>query len=61
MLVARDLMEGEIGAEFSEVAPETRLTHRDGYRQRGWATRVGKIELLIAQDAFGPGVLPELP
>ena len=44
-LVARELMEAEvsaeIGAELGEVAPERRLTHRNGYRPRGWETRVG--------------------
>ena len=52
-LVARELMEGEISAEtgaaFGEVAPETRLTHRNGYRPRAWETRVGEIELLISK------------
>ena len=37
-LVTRELMEGEISAEIGaalgEVAPETRLTHRNGYRPR---------------------------
>ena len=40
VLVARELMEGEIsgeiGAELGEVAPEARSTHRNGYRPRGW-------------------------
>jgi transposase-like protein len=39
-LVARELMEGEIsaeiGAERGEVAPQTRVTHRNGYRPRAW-------------------------
>jgi transposase-like protein len=50
-LVARELMEAEvsaeIGAELGEVAPEARLTHRNGYRPRAWETRVGELELLI--------------
>jgi putative transposase len=46
-LVARELMEAEItevGAELGAVAPETRVTHRNGYRPRSWETRVGEIE-----------------
>jgi hypothetical protein len=39
-LIARELMEAEIsaeiGAELREVAPETRTTHRNGYRPRPW-------------------------
>ena len=57
MLVARELMEGEIsdeiGAALGEVAPETRLTHRNGYRRRAWETRVGEIELLIPKKRSG--------
>jgi len=56
-LVDRELMEaevsGEIGAEFGEVAPETRVTYRDGYRSRPWETRVGEIELLIPRKRQG--------
>ena len=61
-LVARELMEAEIsaeiGAELGEVAPETRLTHRNGYRHRGWETRVGEIELLIPKKRSGPSYFP---
>ena len=57
MLVARELMEAEIsaeiGAELGEVAPETRVTHRNGYRPRPWETRVGEIELLIPRKRDG--------
>ena len=39
-LVARELMEAEvsseIGAGLGEVAPESRSTHRNGYRPRAW-------------------------
>jgi transposase-like protein len=63
-LVARELMEAEIsaeiGAEFGEVAPETRVTHRNGYRPRPWETRVGEIELLIPrmrQGSYFPSFL----
>jgi putative transposase len=57
VLVARELMEAEIsaeiGAEFGEVAPEARVTHRNGYRPRPWETRVGEIELLIPRKRQG--------
>ena len=53
VLVARELMEGEIsaeiGAELGEIAPEARSTHRNGYRPRGWETRVGEIEGIDAR------------
>jgi len=56
-LVARELMEAEIsdeiGAGLGEVAPETRVTHRNGYRSRGWETRVGELELLIPKKRQG--------
>ena len=61
-LVARELMEAEIsaeiGAELGEVAPDTRLTHRNGYRHRGWETRVGEIDLLIPKKRSGPSYFP---
>jgi putative transposase len=57
VLVARELMEAEIsaeiGAELGEVAPEGRMTHRNGYRPRPWETRVGEIELLIPRKRHG--------
>jgi putative transposase len=57
VLVARELMEAEIsaeiGAELGEVAPEARVTHRNGYRPRPWETRVGEIELLIPRKREG--------
>ena len=50
-LVARELMNAEIseeiGVELGEVAPESRLTQRNGYRSRAWETRVGEIESLV--------------
>src|SRR4051794_2673352 len=62
VLVTRELMEaevsGEIGAEHGEVAPETRLTYRNGYRPRAWETRVGEIELLIPRKRSGPAYFP---
>ena len=61
-LVARELMEGEISAEIGaalgEVAPESRLTHRNGYRPRAWETRVGEIESVDPEEALGLVVLP---
>jgi len=57
VLVARELMEAEIsaevGAELGEVAPESRVTHRNGYRPRPWETRVGEIELQIPRLRTG--------
>jgi transposase-like protein len=56
-IVAAELMEAqitaEIGAELGEVAPEVRLTHRNGYRPRAWETRVGEVELLIPKKRSG--------
>jgi transposase-like protein len=60
-LIARELMEAEVsaevGAELGEVS-ESRLTHRNGYRPRGWETRVGEIELLIPRKRQGPAYFP---
>src|SRR5436190_7533815 len=57
VLVARELMEAEIsaeiGAELGELAPETRVAHRNGYRPRPWETRVGELELLIPRKRQG--------
>ena len=64
VLVAREIMESEVaaqvGAERGEVAPEARVTHRNGYRPRPWETRVGEIELLIPrvrQGSYFPSFL----
>ncbi len=61
-LVAREVMDAEIsseiGAELGEVAPEVRSTHRNGYRQRPWETRVGEIELLIPKKRRGSSYFP---
>src|ERR1039457_907122 len=60
-IVARELMEAEIsvevGAELGEVS-EARVTHRNGYRPRGWGTRVGEIELLVPRKRQGPAYFP---
>src|SRR3954452_1809841 len=49
--VVQQLMEVEVselvGAARGERAPEERLTHRNGYRARTWATRAGELELAI--------------
>jgi hypothetical protein len=54
--MARELMEADVsakvGAELGERSPE-RLTHRNGYRPRGWGTRVGSIELAIPKLRAG--------
>jgi transposase-like protein len=61
-LIAEQLMEAEIseeiGAALGEVAPASRLTHRNGYRPRGWETRVGEIDLLIPKKRSGPAYFP---
>ncbi len=60
-LVARELMEAEVSAEIGaahgEVSSE-RTTHRNGYRSRGWETRVGEIELLIPRKRAGAAYFP---
>jgi putative transposase len=62
VLVTRELMEAEISAEvgagLGEIAPETRLTHRNGYRPRAWETRVGEIELLVPRKREGSAYFP---
>lgn len=62
VLVARELMEGEIsaeiGAELGEVAPDQRATHRNGYRPWAWETRVGEIELLVSKKRSGAAYFP---
>jgi putative transposase len=49
--VVQQLMEAEVselvGAARGERVPEERLTHRNGYRARPWATRAGELELQI--------------
>src|SRR6266571_1257159 len=49
--VVQQLMEAEVselvGAARGERVPEERLTHRNGYRARTWATRAGELELAI--------------
>jgi transposase-like protein len=61
-LVAREIMEAEVSAEIGagrgEVAPAERSTHRNGYRCRGWETRVGEVELLIPKKRSGEAYFP---
>ena len=49
-VLTQGIMEAEvaaqIGAEYGERTP-TRLTHRNGYRERPWDTRVGTLDLRI--------------
>lgn len=58
------LMEAEvsaqIGAEHGERNPEGRTAQRNGYRDRGWDTRAGTVELAIPKAALWQ-LLPELP
>jgi putative transposase len=50
-LLAQAIMEAEVseltGLPKGERNPDARLTHRNGYRERRWDTRVGTIELAI--------------
>ena len=59
--VAAQLMEAEISAQIGagkgEVA-ETGSTHRNGYRPRPWATRVGEIELAVPRKRSGESYFP---
>ena len=60
-LIAQELMEAEItreiGAKRGEVSGD-RSTHRNGYRQRGWNTRVGEIELSVPRKRSGESYFP---
>jgi transposase-like protein len=62
--VCRALMEGEvselIGADLGERRPEDRLTHRNGWRSRGWQTRARTVGLQvpkIRQGGYFPSFL----
>jgi putative transposase len=56
-LLAQAVMEAEVteltGAAKGERDPERGLTHRNGYRDRRWDTRVGTIELAIPRVRDG--------
>ena len=60
-MIAAQIMEAEIarqvGAGKGEVS-EARSTHRNGYRQRPWATRVGEIELAVPRKRSGESYFP---
>lgn len=60
-MVATELMEAEIssqiGAGRSERSPD-RATHRNGYRERLWETRVGEIELAVPRKRSGEAYFP---
>ncbi len=60
-IVARELMEAEVSAEIGAARGEVsleRTTHRNGYRPRGWETRVGAIELAIPRKRAGSAYFP---
>lgn len=54
--LCQELMEGEvtaqIGAGHGQRSLE-RITHRNGYRERGWNTRAGEVELQIPRLRTG--------
>jgi transposase-like protein len=56
-ILAEALMEAEVtavtGVAKGERDPEHRLTHRNGYRDRRWDTRVGTIELAVPRVRDG--------
>ena len=60
-IVAREIMEaeisGQIGALRGEISAE-RSTHRNGYRDRLWETRVGEIELQVPRKRSGAAYFP---
>lgn len=62
-VLAQAIMEAEVG-ELTGVAkgernPAERLTHRNGYRDRRWDTRVGTIDLAVPRVRDG-SYLPSL-
>ncbi|HJU46990.1 MAG TPA: IS256 family transposase [Gaiellaceae bacterium] len=62
-VLAQAVMEAEVseltGAAKGERNPEARLTHRNGFRERRWDTRVGTIDLSIPRVRDG-SYLPSL-
>jgi transposase-like protein len=62
-VLAQAVMEAEVseltGVAKGERNPEARLTHRNGYRDRRWDTRVGSIDLAVPRVRDG-SYLPSL-
>ena len=62
-VLAQAIMEAEVseltGAAKGERNPDARLTHRNGYRDRRWDTRVGTIDLAVPRVRDG-SYLPSL-
>jgi putative transposase len=56
-VLAQAVMEAEVteltGVPHGERDPERRLTHRNGYRERRWDTRVGTIDLAVPRVRDG--------
>jgi len=59
-----ELIEAELaahlGAEHGERAPDRRLAQRNGFRHRGWQTRVGELDVAIPKlrrGSFMPSFL----
>ncbi|MCI0345168.1 MAG: IS256 family transposase [Chloroflexi bacterium] len=56
-VLAQAVMEAEVseltGLPHGERDPDRRLTHRNGYRERRWDTRVGTVELAIPRVRDG--------
>ena len=60
-MVAAQLMDAEITAQIGAGHGEVcagRVTHRNGYRPRGWETRVGEIQLQIPKKRSGESYFP---
>ena len=60
-MVATQLMEAEISSEIGAARGEVsadRATHRNGYRDRRWETRVGEIDLLVPRKRSGEAYFP---
>jgi transposase-like protein len=62
-LLAQAVMEAEVseltGVPHGKRDPDARLTHRNGYRDRRWDTRVGTIDLAVPRVRDG-SYLPSL-
>lgn len=63
-VLAQALMEAEVtglvGAEHGERNPEERTAQRNGYRDRGWDTRAGTVDLAIPRlrtGSYFPAIL----